>query len=55
MLHEDMMCLVPVAAAEHQSLFKAPEQAEGALGLVCYTCFCDFTIPGCIWVLFRHL
>lgn len=39
MLHEDTMCLVPVAVTEHQSLFKAPEQAGGTLGLVCYTCF----------------
>lgn len=42
-LHEDMMCLVPVAVTEHQSLFKAAEQAGGSLDLVCYTCFCNFT------------
>lgn len=39
MLHEDMMCLVPVAVTEHQSLFKAAGQAGGSFDLVCYTCF----------------
>lgn len=56
MLHENIMCLVPVAVIEYQYLLKAPEQVGGSLGLAHYTCFCDFTaIPGCIGVLFRYI
>lgn len=55
MLHEkhDVAWFVQ-AFPEHQFLFKAPQQARWILGLMWYTCFCDFTaILNCAWKLVR--